>query len=315
MACLEKMIECQTKPRPQEKYSGKQRKEWKELWEIYETCTVFEQTERPNIEDIVERLHLRKSPSHAERRSGESSERDVHLKVSQALFFEKCSEIAANQIQAGLVLDQTEINQLNSYITSGNATNSCKFLCLQIAESILRANVSSTISWKDVAEISESVILTLPDDVNDIRQVSLTYDVMEAYTILRNANLLSSDYTFTEELPYAFGVFSKEGKAKLSEKIKELRKNSGETFVALYTCEPYTLLLGFILGSLFILDTHAVPEDCGGMETGMVNIFHGPPEEASTSACLWLWKRLESAGVQNGPQSLSVMKADIGKSR
>ena len=225
VACLEKMVECHTKPKPQEKYSVKQREEWKELWQIYESCTVFEQMERPNIEGIVESLNVLNSPSPAYAESsfsGESSERDIHLKVSQASFFEKCSEIVTNRIQEGLVLDQTEIDQLNSYIASGDATNSCTFLCLQIAENVLRANASSTITWEDVAEISESVILTLPEDINDIRQISLTYDVMEAYTILRNANLLSSIYTFTEELPYAFGVFSDEGKAKLTEKIKEL---------------------------------------------------------------------------------------------
>ncbi len=275
-----------------------------------------EQTERPNIEDVVERLRVVNSPSlaHTESNSGESSEHALHLKVSQSSFFEKCCEIATNQIQAGLVLDEAEINQLHSYIALGDATNSCTFLCLKIAESVLRANDSQTISWEDVAEISESVILTLPEDINDIRQVLLTYDIMESYAILRNANLLSSTYTFTEELPYAFGVFSEGGKAKLMEKMKELH-NLGEPCVALYTCEPYTLLLGFILDSLFILDTHAVPEDCGGMSTGIVKIFNGSPEEASTSACLWLWQRFEGAGVQNGPQSLAIMKAAIKTSR
>ena len=140
--------------------------------------------------------------------SGESSERNIHLKVSQASFFEKYSEVAMSQIQAGLVLNETEVNQLNSYISSGDATNSCTFLCLKIAENILRAIPTSTISWEDVAEVSESVILTLPENINDIREISMTYDVMEAYLLLRNANLLSSTYMFTEELPYAFGVFS-----------------------------------------------------------------------------------------------------------
>ena len=42
VACLEKMIESHTRPKPQDKYIAKQRKESKELWQIYESCTVFE---------------------------------------------------------------------------------------------------------------------------------------------------------------------------------------------------------------------------------------------------------------------------------
>lgn len=66
------MIAGHTKPEQQEKYS-KQRKEWKELWQIYESSTFSEQTEWPTIEDIVERLHLinSHSPGDAESSSGE----------------------------------------------------------------------------------------------------------------------------------------------------------------------------------------------------------------------------------------------------
>ena len=216
LACLEKMIESHMRPKPQEKYIAKQRKEWKELWQIYESCTVFEQTKRPSIEDIVGLLLVVDSLRRADRAdtdasSGESSDRSIHLKVSQASFFQKCSEVAISQIQAGLVPDETEVNQLNSYISSGDATNSCTFLCLQIGENILRAIATSTVSWDDVAEISESVILTLPEDINDIRQISMTYDVMEAYLLLRNANLLSSTCKSSSSCP----VFSKKQKTPM----------------------------------------------------------------------------------------------------
>ncbi|XP_028418226.1 serine/threonine-protein kinase nekl-3-like, partial [Dendronephthya gigantea] len=82
VVCLEKMMECRSKPIPQEKYSRKQSEEWKELLEIYKSCTVFEQTDRPNIEDIVQRLHLRKSPLNAKRSSEDASGSDgeIHLK-------------------------------------------------------------------------------------------------------------------------------------------------------------------------------------------------------------------------------------------
>ena len=99
VACLEKMIESHTRPKPQEKYIAKQRKEWKELWQIYELCTVFEQTKRPSIENIVGLLLVVNSLQRADRAdtdasSGESSDRSIHLKVRQASFFQKCSEVA-----------------------------------------------------------------------------------------------------------------------------------------------------------------------------------------------------------------------------
>ena len=83
----------------------------------------------------------------------------------------------------------------------------------------------------------------------------------------------------------------------------------GTASVALYTCKPYILLFGSLIGNLFILDTHPVPPSAGDKSTGMIKYFPGALEESSHSACTWLWKRLECSGVASVyPQSLLVIK-------
>ena len=59
---------------------------------------MFEQSKRPSIKDIVGLLLVVNSLRRANRvdtdaSSGESSECSIHLKVSQASFFQKCTEV------------------------------------------------------------------------------------------------------------------------------------------------------------------------------------------------------------------------------
>ena len=83
----------------------------------------------------------------------------------------------------------------------------------------------------------------------------------------------------------------------------------GTASVASYTCKPYILLFGSLMGNLFILETHPVPHSAGGKSTGMIKYFPGTLEESSHSACSSLWKGLECSGVASVySQSLLVMK-------
>ena len=157
--------------------------------------------------------------------------------------------------------------------------------------------------------VSESVIRTLPTVINDFRDISLRYDVLEAYALMKSNNCLSSLYEFTEEIPFPFGVFTLEGKEKLLDAVKRIRNS--DTCFALYTCEPYSFLLGSLLDSVFILDTHAVPSACGGRSTGILMCFSGSMECSIKSASKWLWERLLSSGVKGDtPQSLCVIKKE-----
>ena len=300
LEALEKLIKSRTRPKPQEKYVTKQAGEWSGLTKVYETCVTFETASRPNMDGIVKMLMREKDEA-----NDVASHYKIHLRVSQSSFLEDRDKEIAARIQAGFS-NPTDFHA-EAMAIDADATNGCAFLCIKIREDILsNANVSS---WPEVAQIAESVITSFPRVINNFRDVGLRYDVLEAYTVLKRNNCLSSPYQFSEELPYSFGVLTDNGKAKLLESVKAMK--NGRDCIGLYTCEPYTFLLGSLMERIFILDTHPVPSACGGNLTGLIKIFSGSAEKSAQSACNWLWTRLVNSGVnEDHAQSLSFMRKD-----
>ena len=90
--------------------------------------------------------------------------------------------------------------------------------------------------------------------------------------------------------------------------VSKIQNTSG--LVALYTCELYTVLLGSRWGSVFVIDTHAVPSSAVGKNSGMVKFFKDSGVlSAAHAACTWLWQRFKSSGIKSGcPQSLAIMR-------
>ena len=78
------------------------------------------------------------------------------------------------------------MDELYQSLLIGDATNSCVFLCLKIADRIL--SDTTVLSWNDLVHISESVIRTLPKVINEFRDISLRYDVLEAYSLMKSNN-------------------------------------------------------------------------------------------------------------------------------
>ena len=86
------------------------------------------------------------------------------------------------------------------------------------------------------------------------------YDILEAYEILRRQQLVRFPLGFSEELPYADGVFTYEGREKLFTKLCAL---GAERFVAIYTSDPFVLTIGCYKGKPFMIDTHPVAPPFG----------------------------------------------------
>ena len=326
LECLEKLVKSKKRPKPQEKYTSKHTGEWIELWKVYQMCAEFKPSERPRIDDVVTTfqnvteescalateescaLATEESCALATEEScalAPATVSEFHLKVCQTSFAEECNRVAATRIQEGSSISKKEMDELYQSLLIGDATNSCVFLCLKIADRIL--SDTTVLSWNDLVRISESVIRTLPKVINEFRDISPRYDVLEAYSLMKSNNCISSLYQFTEEIPYPFGVFTQEGKEKLLDAVKTIRNS--DTCFALYTCEPYSFLLGSLMDSAFILDIHAVPSACGGRSTGILMCFSGSVENSIKCASKWLWERLLSSGVKGDtPQSLCVMR-------
>ncbi len=117
-------------------------------------------------------------------------------------------------------------------------------------------------SWDCIAETAESIIVSFPHVFNRFRDVSMHYDVMEAYTLLKDNNCFPTEiYDFTEELPYQDDALSPCGKEQLLEAITSMA--SQWPLIGFYTCDKFIFLVGSYDSDLFILDTHDVPIQAG----------------------------------------------------
>ena len=111
-------------------------------------------------------------------------------------------------------------------------------------------------------------------------------------------------YDFSEELPFADGVFSVEGRRKLHSKLCEL--GSGD-FAAIFTSDPFVLTIGCLNGRPYLIDTHPVTLRPGN-GNGLVMIGKGNSTDVWMTLCCWLWKRLFLGGVKEETgQSLAVV--------
>ena len=228
----------------------------------------------------------------------------IHLKQSQSSLLEHYD---------GNIADQYASN--NAVIVFPkpllyDGTNACAFLRVKIADEII--TTSNISNWHHIVQIAETVITTIPGVINDVRDRALYYNVMETYSIMKDSDCLKFKYEFSEELPYSSSAFSQECKTLLLTALGSVKESNER--VSIYTCEPYTFVTGSKMYTLFNLDTHPVPLEVRGQNSGILKTFFGPSsaEEISKAANLWLWKRLSPAGEKkHQPQSLSIMQKDV----
>lgn len=271
-------------PRSDGKYKTHHATVWSYLEEAYVGCTNFDPCKRFNLRDIEEVLDGRC---------------DVHrtcdivnLKVTQNTATEQMDHYIAEEMQK-------ENQQPCPLIISNEGTNACAFLAVKIADSIfhqLEGDISDTVS---LANIIEKVIWCLPEKVNEHRDLAKLYDVLEAYAILLKVKALNLRYDFFEELPFGDCIFSLESRKRLHDKLCILGEKD---FVAIFSSNPYIIVIGCTGGRPFLIDTHT-----GSLIVGKTNA-----QLTWRSLCVWLWERLLSVGVKEGTgQSLSVMKPTV----
>jgi len=153
----------------------------------------------------------------------------------------------------------------------------------------------------------EITILSLPEKINEHRDMGKTYDILEAYEILRRQELIRYPLEFSEELPYADGVFTYEGREKLFTKLCAL---GAKRFAAIYTSDPFVLTIGCYKGKPFLIDTHPVAPPIGN-GNGLLLIGNDNTPEVWMSICVSLWQRLHHGGVDpTTAQSLAVVTQD-----
>ena len=289
--CLvQKFIEKNEKPLFQEKYASRHQEEWAGLKRVYENCAKISPSARPEVREIVKMVRIEKLATTAS-----ENPMEVHLKVSQYTSVENVDQQLQHALQMN---DQQHVCDVE---IPDEATNACSFLTIMIAHEM---HETEEMPWNFVAETAEITLVTFPRILDKFRDIALFYDIMEAYTLLKNNNCIPDCYYFTEELPYADHALSETGKEKLHNAMMKVASN--DRVLGFFTCRNYIFLVGSYNSEMFILDTHPVPPSAGGRFTAILKRFTGSKEHACGTCCNWLWNRLESSNL-NGPQSLSLM--------
>lgn len=126
-------------------------------------------------------------------------------------------------------------------VLSNDGTNACAFLSVKIVDTILTEIGTEGDAFAKVAGTTEDTIWLLPEKINAYRDLTKMYDPVEAYDILLDKKIIKAFYDFSEELPFADGVFSVEGRQKLHSKLCELGHGG---FAAIFTSDPFVLTIG-----------------------------------------------------------------------
>lgn len=267
-------------PRHDEKYDSMRVSEWWQVEESFKLCAIFLPQQRPTAAQVLD--ILTSQPEHQLILK--------HLGVSQNTALEHSD----NQF--------VTLNELTSFVQTSQApvndgTNCCTFIGLGICDTILHQIAEGReVDWNTIIQISEHTINSLPLQIHGHRDVTLTYDVSEAYDILKSRNLLTFPYELSEEFVKGKKVFSDGGRKELIESLSQ-KAAFEKMCVGLYTCSPYTFVLGVHTGSLFLVDTHCIGGQIGGNGNGILITT----KDCSPASCKvltqWIIKRLKYSGI------------------
>lgn len=109
----------------------------------------------------------------------------VNLKVSQATALEKFDVRVATGMEKHCKIRESMTTPSN------DGTNACAFLSVGVAESILH-DIETEAFFENLPKAVEVIILSLPEKINEHRDMGKTYDILEAYQILRRQQLIIS---------------------------------------------------------------------------------------------------------------------------
>ena len=265
------------------KYEVLRATEWWIIEDIYDLCARFDPSLRPTAMRVLQAV-----------RSEESLV--VHkLHVSQSSAIEQADLNFAREVNDGSILKNCYENQIHP---QNDGTNACTFLAIAIGDKFLQeAAKENDITLDYLVRLGEEAINNLPSKINDHRDLSKMYDPSEAKSILEQNQLLGSTYDLSEECISANGVFSKAGMTELIQSLTSKQKEDVKSRVGLYTCCPYTFLVGLHDNSYFLIDTHPVTEEFGGDGNGILVATNDLSLHSCRLFVNWILKRLRACGL------------------
>ena len=237
---------------------------------------------------------------------------DIPLSVHQGTVVESAGEIAASLYEQEGITEDVEA-ELEASVRRLDGTNACVFLAVKKVDNLL----SSPSSLDDTTHLKEQVenaIRTLPEEINSYREINKYSNMDEALQLLKERNLIRHRYNATEMIQDQLCTSREHKRTHLRNALLALAADSPS--LAIYTCTPVSLVVGFVGNTFLIIDTHCISFDLGGNGNAIIRLVrcNGNVQNGGESVLDWLEKRISSSvGPDKGRESLirlTVQEAD-----
>lgn len=292
---LEDLIRSRKCPEASQKYQVQQATEWYQISHLSSKCTDFDITKRAKTIQMVCSFMSDDNKVPCEVKN---------LPLSQITALEQADKAVAEKVANGDVLNKT-------LLVPDDGSNACGFLALKICSELADLGKSGKIMDKDIilsiGDIAVNVIKEYPLEVNKLCDKKKLYTPIDAYSLVKAKHHLPNIDGLSEELPYNEGVFDKVSRDRLLCKLLELCTKPDD-FFSIFTCEPYSLIIGSLSRRMLILDTHPITEELGGNGNAQLRFYETVSKESCKAVCHWLWQRLAKSSVKNVTgQSLALL--------
>ena len=124
---------------------------------------------------------------------------------------------------------------------------------------------------------------------------------------------LSIEFEFTEELVSSHYDFTKKGCATLPRAVSRICASSKPNNATIYSCGGYVSFIGYKSNQLFLVDTHPISMQLGGMGNGLVKVHPVQDSELSNQFCAWIWKGLPLSGVPETAQQSFLILDELNR--
>ena len=158
-----------------ETFHTEQATDWSIIEDVFKRCLSFTPQERPSAQEVRKIL---------ERDNLSAPCRDIPLSCSQTSAIENVATATKCNLHVSNILN--------------DGTNSCAFLSVLIMGKSIHDgdDLPRTVDeWNQIAQGVEDVITNAPTQFNQLRDISVQYDVHETYSILRKRASLSQILT------------------------------------------------------------------------------------------------------------------------
>ena len=232
---------------------------------------------------------------------------DVVLNLHQGIVAENAGAVAASFYRNNEQIADNIQQELEECVKGFDGTNACPFLALKNAD-ILYSTPDLVHNKEALKSQVESVMQSLPSKINDIRDANVLSNIEEAMEVLNAKSLLEHKYDLHELIKDQLCINVAEKQKYLQDAIMEMTES--DPSLAIYTCSPICMVIGFVKETFILIDTHCIGEELGGNGNGFIKFVCC---EASSEARLagvkvvfnWLEHRMRVAvGNNKGPESL-----------